>query len=348
MTATQAATEPETPAARDRDRQERRRHPVVRYALRRVVAALVTLLVLSILVFVATSILPGNAASAILGKQASGAALAHLEHEMGLNRPVAYQYWTWVTGLVHGNLGNSAAGYAAGGQISVWSQISGKLGNSAILAAAAFVPIVGVSLLLGVGAALRARRWGDHVISVMTLVPAALPEFVLGALLLGLLFGWLHMLPPVSLIPPGASPLDTPSLLVLPVLTLVGVSVGPAARMIRAGMLEALEADYVAVARLNGIVERRVVIRYALRNALAPSVQVMALIAQYLIGGLLIVEYMFGYPGIGQQLVNAISIHDNLEVQSVTMLLAAIYVGINIVADLIVMMLVPKLRTGGA
>jgi peptide/nickel transport system permease protein len=171
---------------------------------------------------------------------------------------------------------------------------------------------------------------------------------VLGALLVGLFFGSLHLLPPVSLIPPGGSPLDTPSLLVLPVLTLVGVCVGPAARMIRAGMLDALEADCVAVARLNGIAERRVVIRYALRNALAPSVQVVAMIAQYLIGGLLIVEYMFGYPGIGQQLVNAISIHDNLEVQSVSMLLAAIYVGINIVADLVVMTLVPKLRTGGA
>ncbi|HTA01522.1 MAG TPA: ABC transporter permease [Streptosporangiaceae bacterium] len=346
--AIQATAEPETPAAQDQSRPRRGRHPLLRYALRRVAAAVVILLVLSVLVFLACSVLPGNAASAILGKQASGVALAHLEREMGLNRPIAYQYWTWLTGLVHGNLGNSAAGYAAGGQISVWSQISGKLANSAILATAAFVPIVAVSLMLGVGAALRAGRWVDHLISVTTLVPAALPEFVLGALLVGLFFGSLHLLPPVSLIPPGGSPLDTPSLLVLPVLTLVGVCVGPAARMIRAGMLDALEADCVAVARLNGIAERRVVIRYALRNALAPSVQVVAMIAQYLIGGLLIVEYMFGYPGIGQQLVNAISIHDNLEVQSVSMLLAAIYVGINIVADLVVMTLVPKLRTGGA
>lgn len=348
MTAIQATVEPETPAARAPDRKGRGRHPMLRYTLRRVVGALITLLVLSVLVFIATSILPGNAASAILGKNASGPSLAHLEQQMGLNRPVIYQYWTWLTGLLHGNLGNSAAGYAAGGRISVWSQISGKLGNSAILATAAFIPIVAVSLVLGVVGALRAGRWADHLVSVMTLVPAALPEFVLGALLLGLLFAWLNLLPPVSLLAPGQSPLGAPSLLVLPVLTLVGVSVGPAARMIRAGMLEALESDYVAAARLNGIGERRVAARYALRNALAPSIQVMALIAQYLIGGLLIVEYMFGYPGIGQQLVNAISIHDNLEVASVTMLLAAIYVGINIVADLLVMMLVPKLRTGGA
>ncbi|MFD0655188.1 ABC transporter permease subunit [Streptomyces malaysiensis subsp. malaysiensis] len=128
----------------------------------------------------------------------------------------------------------------------------------------------------------------------------------------------------------------------------MGVTVGPAARMIRAGMLEALEADTVTVARLNGLREGRVVRRYALRNALAPSIQVFALIAQYLIGGLLIVENLFGYPGIGKELVDAVTIHDNLEVQSVTMLLAAFYVAVTIVADLLVMIVVPKLRTGAS
>lgn len=325
----------------------RSRHPVLWYALKRVATGIVTLFVLSIVIFVATSILPGDAASAILGKNATGEALAQLRHEMGLDRPAVVRYWAWATGLLQGDLGKSAAGFASGGDISVWSQVSGKLGNSAVLALTAFVPIVVVSLLLGVGAALRAGRWHDHLISVMTLVPAALPEFVLGAILLVVFFGWLKLLPPVSLVQPGASPLATPALLVLPVLTLVGVTVGPAARMIRAGMLEALESDYVASARINGIRERRVVFRYAVRNALAPSVQVLALIAQYLVGGLLIVEYLFGYPGIGKELVDAITIHDNTEVQSVSMLLAAIYVGVTIVADLLVMMIVPKLRTGG-
>jgi len=327
--------------------ERRRHHPVLRYAARRVAAGVLTLAVLSLLVFAATSVLPGDAASAILGKQAHGPQLQHLRAEMGLNHSIARQYGDWVGGLLHGNLGNSAAGYAAGGHVTVWSQISGKLANSAILALLAFLPIIAVSLLLGVVTALRATGWLDHVVSTLTLIPAALPEFVLGAVLLAVFFTWLNVLPPVSLIPPGANPLDYPSELVLPVLTLVGVSTGYAIRMIRAGMLDSLLSESVTMARLNGIRERRVVVRYAARNALAPSVQVFALIAQYLIGGILIVEYLYNYPGIGKELVDAVAIHDNLEVQSVTMLLATIYVAITIAADVVVMLLVPKLRTGG-
>ena len=321
-------------------------HPLARLAARRVAEGILTLLVLSALVFIATSILPGDAASAILGRQATPAALHALRQSMGLDRPLIAQYGHWLWGLLHGNLGYTASGYASGGKISVWSQISGKLGNSLILAGCAFVPIVVLSVLLGVFSALKAGRWQDQLIATVTLVPAALPEFVLGTVLLAVLFTWLDLLPPVSFVLPGTNPLSNWTMLVLPILTLVGVTVGPAARMIRAGMLEALEADTVTVARLNGIRELRVVWRYALRNALAPSIQVFALIAQYLIGGLLIVENLFAYPGIGQELVNAVTIHDDLEVQSVTMLLAAFFVAVTIVADLLVMIVVPKLRTG--
>jgi peptide/nickel transport system permease protein len=323
-------------------------HPLARLAARRVAEGVATLFVLSILVFLASSILPGDAASAILGKQATGAALHAMRHAMGLDRPLVVQYGHWLLGLLHGNLGQTAAGYAAGEHVSVWSQISGKLGNSLILAGCAFVPIVLLSVILGVFSALKAGRWQDQLIATATLVPAALPEFVLGAVLLAVFFTWLDLLPPVSFVLPGTNPLSNWTMLVLPILTLVGVTVGPAARMIRAGMLEALEAETVAVARLNGIGEARVVRRYALRNALAPSIQVFALIAQYLVGGLLIVENLFAYPGIGKELVDAVTVHDNLEVQSVTMLLAAFYVAVTIVADLLVMIVVPKLRTGAA
>jgi peptide/nickel transport system permease protein len=323
-------------------------HPLARLAARRVAEGVATLFVLSILVFLASSILPGDAASAILGKQATGAALHAMRHAMGLDRPLVVQYGHWLLGLLHGNLGQTAAGYAAGEHVSVWSQISGKLGNSLILAGCAFVPIVLLSVVLGVFSALKAGRWQDQLIATATLVPAALPEFVLGAVLLAVFFTWLDLLPPVSFVLPGTNPLANWTMLILPILTLVGVTVGPAARMIRAGMLEALEAETVAVARLNGIGEARVVRRYALRNALAPSIQVFALIAQYLVGGLLIVENLFAYPGIGKELVDAVTVHDNLEVQSVTMLLAAFYVAVTIVADLLVMVVVPKLRTGAA
>ncbi|MCX4911676.1 ABC transporter permease [Streptomyces sp. NBC_00878] len=323
------------------------RHPPARVALRRVAGGILTLFVLSVLVFLATSVLPGDAASAILGKQATPDAVAALRHQMGLDQPLVVQYGKWLGGLLHGDLGNTAAGYAAGGRVGVWDQISGKLGNSLVLAATVFVPVLVLALVLGVVTALRAGRWLDHLVTTVTLVPAALPEFVLGTVLLAVFFTWLDVLPPVSFVAPGASPFATPETLVLPVLTLIGVTVGPATRMIRAGMQEALVADTVAVARLNGIPERRVVRRYALRNALAPSIQVFALIAQYLVGGLLIVEELFGYPGIGKELVDAVTVHDNLEVQSVTMLLATCYVVVTIAADLLVMAVVPKLRTGG-
>ncbi|MYS86920.1 ABC transporter permease [Embleya scabrispora] len=322
-------------------------HPVLRYAVRRVLAGAGTLLVLSVLVFLATSVLPGDAASAVLGRNATGPALRELRQEMGLDQPIWVQYRDWLTGLLQGDLGRSVSSYLTGSDVSVWSQVGGKLSNSLTLAALAFAVIVPVSLAGGVLVALRAGRWQDHVISTVTLVPSALPEFVLGTVLLAVFFTWLDVLPPVSLIAPGTSPLEAPDLLVLPLLTLVGVTVGAAIRMIRAGMLDALAADYVTVARLNGIAEPRVVRRYALRNALAPSIQVFALIAQYLVGGLLIVEYMFAYPGIGNELVQAVTIHDNTEVRSVTMLLAAIYVALMILADVIVLLVVPKLAEVG-
>lgn len=344
---TALAEAPATPAPAPGRPAVRGAHPVLRFLVRRVAAAVLTLAVLSVLVFLATSVLPGDTASAILGRQATAADLAELRARLGLDRPLVVQYADWAGGLLRGDLGLSAAGTAAGGQVSVWSQVSGPLANSAVLAAVAFVPIVLLSLVLGVVSALRVGRWQDTLVSSLTLVPAALPEFVLGALLIVVFFTWLRLYPPVSLIAPDVSPLATPELLVLPVLTLVGVTVGPAVRMIRAGMLTALAADTVAVARLNGISESRVVRRYALRNALAPSIQVFAFIGQYLVGGLLIVEYLFGYPGIGKQLVDSITVHDNTAVQSITMLLAVVYVTITIVADLVVMLVVPRLRTGG-
>ncbi len=324
---------------------ERHRHPVAHYVARRVGAGFLTLLAFSVVVFLATSVLPGDAASAILGKNATGPQLRELRELMGLDVSLPEQYWTWISGLVQGDLGNSAAGYAAGGEVSIAGQIGDKLVNSLVLAGLAFWPIVILSIAVGVLTALYANRWPDHLLSGVTLLPAALPEFVLGALLLAVFFSALDVLPPVSIIPAGQSALSSPEQLVLPVLTLVGVTVGAAARMVRAGMLESLAAPSVDVARLNGISERRVVSHYALRNALGPSVQVLSLVAQYLVGGVLIVEYLFACPGIGKELIDAISINDNLAVQSVTMILAAVVIAITIIADVLVLLLDPKLRS---
>jgi peptide/nickel transport system permease protein len=205
--------------------------------------------------------------------------------------------------------------------------------------------MVPLSLLLGAVAAKRATRPADHVISITSLILISLPEFVLGALLILFFFSWLDVLSPVALIPPGTNPLSEPDKLVLPVLTLLGVTLAASMRMVRAGMIETLRADYVQMARLNGFRERTVVSRYAMRNALAPSVQVFAQNIQYLIGGIIVVEYLFAYSGIGKELVDSVGIRDVRAVQSITILLAAIYIGVNILADLAVVLLTPKLRT---
>lgn len=319
-------------------------HKVLAYVARRVGAGAVTLVAVSILVFAACEVLPGDAASVILGRQAAGGQLRSLRREMGLNRPVVIRYSDWAGGLLHGNLGNLAAGYAAGGKITVWSQIRSKLANTALLAAIAFALAAPISVLLGTAAAVHASRTVDHAITVTTLVLVSMPEFVVGSLLILVFFSWLDLLPPVALFAPGVSPLTRPDALILPVVTLLCVTVGAAARMVRAGMIEVLRSEYVLTARMQGIPERRVIFRFALRNALAPSVQVLAQMLQYLLGGIVIVEYLFGYPGLGAELVNAVGVRDVFEVEAIVMLFAVAFIVINILADVIVVLLVPKLR----
>lgn len=323
----------------------RRRRPLLRFVLRRLGAAAATLFVVSILIFVGTEVLPGDAASAVLGKTASPEQLAEMRAAMGLDQPAYERYFEWLGGLLTGDLGNSAAGYAAGGESPIWDEIQPKIVNSFVLAGITALLMIPLALVLGVLSAVWAGRPADHAVSVSSLAVISLPEFIIGSLLILVFFTWLDVLPPVSLIPPGASPLAEPKLLVLPVLTLLGASLAASIRMVRAGMVETLNAEYVTMARLNGFSERLVVRRYALRNALAPSVQVLAQNVQYLVGGIVVTEYLFNYPGLGKELVDAVAIRDVREVAVVALLIAAFYILINIVADLLVVLLVPKLRT---
>jgi peptide/nickel transport system permease protein len=264
---------------------------------------------------------------------------------MGLDRPAYERYFDWLGGLLTGDLGNSAAGYAQGGELPIWNDVEDKIGNSFVLAGITTLVMIPVALVLGVVAALRVGRATDHAISIGSLAVISLPEFVIGSLLILVFFAWLDVLPPISLIPPGTSPLAEPSKLVLPVLTLLGVTTAASIRMVRAGMVDVLRTNYVQMARLNGFRERLVVSRYALRNALAPSVQVFTQNIQFLIGGIIVTEFLFAYPGLGKELVEAVNIRDVREVQSLAVLIAAIYITLNLLADLIVVLLVPKLRT---
>jgi len=276
-------------------RASRRSHPLGVFILRRLAIGVVLLALVSVLVFGATQILPGDAASAILGRSATPAQKEIYRKQLGLDRPLPEQYWRWISHVVRGDLGRSVAN-----QVPVTSFISARAGKSLVLAVAALIVLLPVSLAL-----------------------IALPEFVTGTLLIAFIAVTLKWLPPTSIIESGGV-LSNPSLLVLPVLTLCLTATPYVIRMVRAGVSETMSADYIQMARLSGIPERRVVVHHALRNALAPTVQVLALTMQYLIGGIVIVETVFAYPGLGQGLVQAVVARDIPTVQGVAMLLAAI------------------------
>jgi peptide/nickel transport system permease protein len=323
-----------------------RRYPAARFVGRRLAAGLGTLLVASALIFLATDALPGNVAQVVLGRYATPSRVETLEAELGLNHPLVVRYVDWLGNAVTGNLGEDAVQLATGaGKTPVAHMISTPLRNSAILAFLTTILLIPLSIVAGAAAAIRARRPTDYVLSYSALVVGSLPEFVVGTFLIAVFFSWLNLLPPVALVPPGASPLSNPKALVLPVLTLLAVSLAFSARQVRAGVVEALRQDYVTMARLGGMRERRVLVRYALRNALGPSVQTFAQSIMYLFGGIIIVESLFSYPGIGQLLVQAVSERDFTLIQGITLVLAALYIAINIAADLVVVFLVPKLRT---
>jgi len=311
------------------------------FILRRLLLGIVVLILVSILVFLATQALPGDPARAILGRSATPASLAALRRQLHLDQPVFTQYWTWITGLLHGNLGRSLAA-----QEPVSTLLAPKLVNSAVLVALAAVLSIPLSIAIGAWAAFRREKAFDQASSNLLLAAAALPEFVVG-LVLVILFATtvLHVLPAVSTVPPGSRPWNDWLALVLPTLTLV-IAVAPyVARIMRASMIEVLESDYVEMARLKGLPERTVLIRHALPNALGPVFQVIALNLAYLAGGIILVEVVFNYTGIGSATAEAVVNHDLPVIQALAILLAAVYVVLNLLADLATILVTPKLRT---
>lgn len=314
-----------------------------RVFVRRAALGVLTLWLVSLVIFAAVLALPGDAAQAILGREATPARLAALRLQLHLNDPVVTQYLKWLGGLLTGNLGKSAATQAPVGQL-----LSETVGNSLFLVVISAVVAIPLSIGVGVWTAMRRDRPVDHVISTIALVFAALPEFVIGIILI-LLFATSvsHLLPAVSLLGPGQKAWNDPRVVVLPAATLVLAVVPYISRIMRGSMVEVLESEYVTMARLKGLSMRTVIWRHAVPNAIVPAIQVTALQLAYLAGGVVVVEFVFSYPGIGRQLVDAVGNRDMPVVQTVTMLAAAIYVGLNLLADVATILVTPKLRTAG-
>lgn len=322
-----------------------RSHPVLLFVLRRVAAGALTLLAATALIFLAIQVLPGDVADTVLGRNATPERIAAVRDSLNLDASLPSRYLSFVGDMATGHFGNSSAALAQGNKVGVWTVIADPLRNSLVLAGITLLLFVPLCALLGIVAATRVGRKRDHAISLVGVALSAMPEFLVGTLLIVVFFTQLDLLPPVSQIDPGRSPFSDVKGLILPILTLLAVSAAFGTRLLRASLVGVLAEDYVATARLNGYRERRVILRYALRNALAPSMQILGQMAQWLIGGIIVTENVFNYPGIGNTLVQAVLVRDTQETMVIATVLAAAYVAINIVADLAVVLIVPKLRT---
>ncbi len=310
--------------------------------LKRILMALVTLWLLSVLVFVGGRLLPGNVGRAMLGPFADQTAVDVLNHELGADRPLLVQYGDWMQGFVTGDLGMS---YAYRSPVAPFLETA--LVNSAKLSLVAFLMVVPLGILGGVVAALFRGRAADRVITVTGISATVVPEFVSGIVLI-LVFGvWLQWFPISATWPDGAGALTQVYHLILPSVPLVLILFGYIARMARAGMIEALDADYTRTAILKGLPFRAVIWRHVMRNALLPTISVIATQTVYLIGGLVVIEILFHYQGIGSLIYTAAKKKDFPMLQAGVMSVGALFAMATLLADLLYARLNPRIRFGG-
>lgn len=315
---------------------------MIAYILRRLGMILLTMLVASIIIFFVTQLLPGDVARVMLGQFATDEAVANLREELGLNLPAGQQYLNWLRDFATGDWGNSLAS-----RQPVRPIVVERLRNSAMLAGVALLLYVPLGILLGVIAALREDRLADQLISAVSMAFVGLPEFVTGLILIGLLAIYLDVLPANSSIQPGSSFFEALPYLILPALTVSLTSLGYVARMTRSSTIDVLRADYTRAADLKGLPRGQVLVKHVLRNSLLPTVTVVAMGIGWLIGGLIVTEQVFGYPGVGRLLIYSIQRRDLITIQAISMVIVAIYGLSNLAADILYGLLNPRIRVGG-
>jgi peptide/nickel transport system permease protein len=312
---------------------------MARYVLKRVGLALLTLVLLSLIIFFAGQVLPGDPGRAILGPFAAESAVRALDQQLGVNRPLLTQYWSWASGAIHGDLGTS---YQFRAPVSTF--LFPALGRSLKLAAVAFVIVVPLSIFAGIVAALNRGRTLDRGISVTGLSLATVPEFVSGVVLIVVFAIGLKWLPVTASAPQG-SPLPIQiKYLILPAIPLVLILFGYIMRMTRAGTIESLDSDYVRTATLKGLPRSVVMRRHVLRNSLLPTITVIATQTGYLIGGLVIVETLFNYPGLGRLIFTAATDKDFPMLEAGVLAIGIVYLVATLLADILYTVLNPRIR----
>ncbi len=312
---------------------------MMRFLIVRLSLIIVTLLVVSLAIFTITEILPGDVATMMLRQGSTEQNLKRVREDLRLDRPAHVRYLSWMGGVVRGDLGDSY--FQKRPNVDI---VKRKLGNSSILAVFAFLVAVPMAVTAGIWAGVRPDTLGDRIVSVTSLVGISLPEFVTGVLLLVIFSSTLDLLPSTSLVLPGTNPLTRPQILVLPTLTLTGVFFAYVMRMTRANVIEVMQTHYVRTAVLKGLPMRRVIFRHVVPNAMLPTITIIAQNIGWMLGGLIIVETVFAYPGLGSQLLTSIQTRDVPLLQSLTLLIAATYAISNLVSDLSYAALDPRIR----
>lgn len=314
-------------------------HPVLKLVAQRLALGLLLLLLVSLLIFLGTEALPGDVAQAILGQSATPEALANMRAAMGLDQPAHVRYLQWLGGILTGDFGTALTN----GQ-DIGEAIGQRLGNTLFLAVCAAAISVPLAILLGLVAARYQGRWPDKVISGVTLSTISLPEFVAAYFVIFLLTQVFPIFQPVAMVFPGMGFWDRLQAVALPVIVLVLVVLAHMMRMTRAAILNVMQSAYIETAELKGLSPMRVIWRHALPNAVAPIVSVVVLNLAYLVVGVVVVEVVFGYNALGQYLVDHVAKRDLPVVQAVGLIFAAVYIGLNILADVISIIANPRLR----
>jgi len=308
--------------------------------VRRLGLAVLTIFIISLIVFFGVEALPGDAATAYLGQLATPESLKALREEFGLNKPPLVRYVIWLGDLVKGDLGESLSR-----KKPVSELIGNRFRNTAVLAAAATIFAVPIAIVLGVIAGLTRDKWPDITVSLVAIISMTLPGFVTATVLIYIFAIRLAWFPAVTLIPSDAPVSKLLPNIVLPIITLTFVMVAHILRLVRTNMIDVMVSDYVQMARLKGVPMIKIVFQHALPNAMLPTINIIALTIAWLVGGVAIVETIFNYPGIGSLMIHAISDKDLPLIQGIAIILSAIFIVINLIADLLALILNPRLRT---
>ena len=308
--------------------------------LKRILLGFITLFIVSLITFSGVEVLPGDACTTYLEREAYGAALEACYERLGLNTPAHERYISWAAGVLQGDFG-----YSLSGEMRINDVLGPRVKNSMVLASASILIGIPIALFLGIITALWRDKLPDIIISTITIFSMTIPEFISATLLILIVAIWLEWLPGIVIVPTGASISELLPNIILPVIAISMIMTAHMARMVRSSVIQVMASDYVQMAILKGVPYWTMVFKHVLPNALLPAINVVALTIAWLLGGVVVTEVVFNYPGLGRLVIESISNRDLPVVQALAIILASIYVSINLIADLMTLMLNPRLKS---